>query len=375
MFFDEFDTALDGKPLGWLRYFLSPMQDAEFLDRGTPHPIGQSIFVFAGGTRCTYAEFAEPFHIKGEDEPAVRRRNEFKNAKGTDFLSRLRGTLDIPGLDLNPRFDPYGPTEAFPCEAAILLRRAGILAFQLGEKFPHLQDASRAFRISSGVVRALLHLPQFEHGNRSFEALLDMSHPAGAKRFTPSLLPACGHTDLHAEATHLTQLLATEYPFPPTERETIAQAIHRNYVGQRKQDPVHTPDDAALKNWKDLDEDSRQSNREQADHIAVKLRAAGLWFRKSIPGAISSPDPKGRLEARLEELAKSEHDRWVVEKRRQGWIPAASMSRESRDDSFHLHNYLFRWEQLTEDIRDLDREPVRNIPAFLAEAGYEVFLP
>src|SRR5262249_10161510 len=52
VFFDEFDTALAGKPLGWLRYFLSPMQDAEFIDRGTPHPIGQSIFVFAGGT-CT----------------------------------------------------------------------------------------------------------------------------------------------------------------------------------------------------------------------------------------------------------------------------------------------------------------------------------
>ena len=49
VFFDEFDTSLDGKPLGWLRYFLAPMQDGEFLDRGTPHPIGQAIFVFAGG--------------------------------------------------------------------------------------------------------------------------------------------------------------------------------------------------------------------------------------------------------------------------------------------------------------------------------------
>ena len=61
VFFDEFDTSLEGKELGWLRYFLAPMQDGEFLDRGTPHPIGQAIFVFAGGTCDSYAAFAQSF--------------------------------------------------------------------------------------------------------------------------------------------------------------------------------------------------------------------------------------------------------------------------------------------------------------------------
>ena len=50
VFFDEFDTALNVQKLAWLRYFLAPMQDGLFLDRGTLHPIGQAIFVFAGGT-------------------------------------------------------------------------------------------------------------------------------------------------------------------------------------------------------------------------------------------------------------------------------------------------------------------------------------
>ncbi len=375
VFFDEFDTALDGTKLGWLRYFLSPMQDAEFIDRGTPHPIGQSIFVFAGGTCNTYEEFARPSEHRNDDNGAAREFKEFKNAKGPDFLSRLRGTLDIPGLDLNPEFDAFGPTDAFPCEAAILLSRAGILAFQLGEKAPHLLDVGKSLHVSAPVIRALLHLPRFEHGNRSFEALLDMSHLVGEKQFMPSLLPAIGHTDLHANSSHLAQLLATDYPFPPAEREKIGQAIHRKYVEQRQEDPTHKPDEPALKEWKDLDQALRESNLEQADHLAVKLRAAGLWFRKIIAGAPASPELEERLEVILEELAKSEHDRWVAEKRRQGWIPAANMTRESRSNLFYLHNFLFRWEQLTEEIRDMDRAPVRNIPGFLAAAGYEVFAP
>jgi len=261
--------------------------------------------------------------------------------------------------------------EALPCEAAILLRRAGVLAYQLREKAPGLVDANKAIRIRASVLRTLLHLPRFEHGNRSFEALLDMSHLQGIETFTPSLLPARGFTDLHASAATLSQLLATHYPFPSAERDIIAQAIHRSYVAQRTADPAHKPDEPALKDWKDLSPELQQSNLEQADHIAVKLRTAGLWFRKIIPGVASAPNPK-ELELMLENLAEAEHDRWVAEKRRQGWIPAPDKSRESRDDLLRLHNCLFRWNELDSATQDLDRKPIRNIPVHLAEAGYEI---
>jgi len=33
------------------------MQDAEFKEAGAVHPIGKSIFVFAGGTRASYQAF------------------------------------------------------------------------------------------------------------------------------------------------------------------------------------------------------------------------------------------------------------------------------------------------------------------------------
>lgn len=370
VFFDEFDTALAGKSLGWLRYFLSPMQDGEFVDRGTPHPIGQSIFVFAGGTCDSCAEFAKPFRQK--DDPDFR---AFKDAKGPDFLSRLRGTLDIPGLDLDTRFDAYGPTEAFPCEAAILLRRANILAFQLRDKAPGLEDASKALEVSEPVIRALLHLPGFAHGNRSLEALLDMSHLVGEHRFTPSLLPCSNHSALHANSAHLLQLLATDFPFPASEREEIAQAVHGAYLEWRKKDGSFDPKDRSTSAWEDLAEDLRESNRQQADHIAVKLRRVGLWFRKMHTGLPVYPDVESYFQSKVEPLAQMEHDRWVAEKRRDGWIPVPDMDRNSLNKPLRLHNSIFPWEKLSEETKEYDLRTVRLIPQFLRAGGYEIYAP
>ena len=67
VFWDEFDTSLRETPLGWLRYFLAPMQDGKFQEGQISHPIGRAIFVFAGGTSSSMAEFDkgtdEGFHI------------------------------------------------------------------------------------------------------------------------------------------------------------------------------------------------------------------------------------------------------------------------------------------------------------------------
>lgn len=380
VFFDEFDSALAGVRLGWLRYFLAPMQDAEFLDNGTPHPIGQAIFVFAGGTCATYADFAAPFLASlSDDDDVQKKRDAFKAAKGPDFLSRLRGTLDIPGLDLQSEFDPYGPVEAFPCEAAILLRRAGILAHQLGEKAPQLRNSAGTLQVSPIVLRSLLHLPNFVHGNRSFEALLDMSNLADSKKFTPSLLPSPAHAELHADSIPMRQLLRTEYPFSHYDRELIARSIHECYVIDRKKDPTHDPSDPSLKPWDSLtgdpndglSEQLKESNREQADHIALKLRIAGLWFRKIIPGIDASADAS-QLDKFVERLAIAEHDRWVAEKRSRGWIAAPCQERKCRNDDLRLHNRLFNWDQLTKDQQNLDIDTVKQIPTHLAKAGFEI---
>ena len=85
VFWDEFDTSLEETPLGWLRYFLAPMQDGKFQEGQINHPIGRAIFVFAGGTSSSMAEFD-----KGTEE-------NFKSAKGPDFVSRLKGYINVLG--------------------------------------------------------------------------------------------------------------------------------------------------------------------------------------------------------------------------------------------------------------------------------------
>lgn len=375
VFFDEFDTALGGQKLGWLRYFLAPMQDGRFLDRGALHPIGQAIFVFAGGTCDTYQEF--------EARATPEEGQMFKDAKGPDFLSRLRGALNIPSLNfLQPQgphapsrpgtYNPYGPIECIPCEAAILLRRAGVLAHQLATKAPEIKSAKGSLQVNPEVLKAFLYIPEFLHGNRSLEALLDMSRFHGSCSFTPSQLPTEANTALHANPMHFSQLIGSGYPFPEAERIAIARSIHKTYLESKPENV----DSLALLPWDDprFPNHLKQSNLEQADHIAEKLRFVGLWFRKVSSDAKHTDLGRATslLEQYLEPLAQFEHDRWAAQKRRQGWTAGSDNTEESKVTELLLHNCLFPWNELTETQQKLDYDAIRAIPKHLAFAGYEI---
>ena len=389
VFFDEFDTALGGESLGWLRHFLAPMQDGQFLDRGAPHPIGQAIFVFAGGTSDTYRKFA---HHCGEG------MEEFRKKKGPDFLSRLRATLDIPSLNImvahspvpcknkstdplvqpEGTFDPFGPIESLPCDAAIWLRRATILNFNLKKKAPKLLRSDKSLGVHPSVLSALLFMPSFQHGNRSFEALLDMSHLGDSDMFYPSMLPAVFQLPLHVDAAHFGQLIDVSYPLGSDDRDLIARSIHEDYRTKKiKSDPSQA-DDGSCQPWDKLGAGLRESNLGQADHIAIKLRAAGLWYRprpKTRKVADSIKTGQNLLKPHEEDLARNEHDRWCAEKRLAGWIPGADTKEESKVEHLFLQNCLFPWEELSEDTKNKDRDPVREIPKLLALAGLEIIKP
>jgi hypothetical protein len=92
VFFDEFDTTRDGAAYGWLSWFLSPMHDGEFFHAGENVKRKRAIYVFAGGTASTMSEFTDR-----QADPV------FRSAKGPDFVSRLRGFLDVPGPNANKR--------------------------------------------------------------------------------------------------------------------------------------------------------------------------------------------------------------------------------------------------------------------------------
>ncbi|MHB8868863.1 MAG: P-loop NTPase family protein [Thermoleophilia bacterium] len=188
VFWDEFDAELAGRPLGWLSSFLAPMQDGDFRESGTPHPIGPAVFIFAGGTSATLAEF-----VAAADEVADRRM------KKPDFVSRLRGYLNI-----------LGPNRASATDVAYPLRRAFLLRSLLMRKAPQTIRAGR-LSIDDGVLGAFLRTERFVHGARSVEAIIDQSSLAGKARYGRSSLPPADQLSLHVDAEAFLGLLREEH--------------------------------------------------------------------------------------------------------------------------------------------------------------------
>jgi hypothetical protein len=175
VFFDEFDTARAGQELGWLSQFLAPMQDGAFLDAGMMRPIGPALFVFAGGTHPTLARFKE-------------RAEQLPGAKATDFLSRLRGYVDV-----------LGPNPAGPEDVTWMLRRAFLLRPMLERRAPQLVHDGQ-LHIDPGVLRAFLSAPRYLHGARSLEAVVEMSTLEGRLHYERSAFPARHQLGLHVDA-------------------------------------------------------------------------------------------------------------------------------------------------------------------------------
>src|SRR5260370_2415452 len=146
-FFDEFDAPKDGAPFGWLAWFLAPMQDGEFVYDGEVIRLRRAVYVFAGGTAGTLEQFAD-----------FDRLPEFQRAKGPDFISRLRGFIDVCGPNAEPR----------------MLRRAILFHSEFTSRAR--QPGGGPFSPDSELMRALLQVGRYRHGARSIAAVVELSH-------------------------------------------------------------------------------------------------------------------------------------------------------------------------------------------------------
>ena len=143
--------------------------------------------------------------------------------------------------------------------------------------------------------------------------------------------------------------------------EVLARGIHDSYRERRL--ATLGVADPSLADWDSLPETLRASNRDQAAHFVEKLKVIGCGVVRSEGGGPAFTFTV----AEVETLAKLEHDRWMAERRRQGWKPGPT-----RDPKARTTPYLVGWEALSEPVRDLDRDAVREIPMQLARAGYAV---
>ena len=156
MFFDEFDAKFREQELGWLKFFLPALEDGKF----KKHSVGDSIFVFAGGTCSSFAEFSrEQKH--GTTDPEMIK---FSLAKGPDFVSRLKGHLNILGIN---------PISNEVDDELYLIRRAVLMRHFLEER-QDLNSTDVLAKIDSDLLRALLHVPKYRHGGRSLRMMIEL---------------------------------------------------------------------------------------------------------------------------------------------------------------------------------------------------------
>jgi hypothetical protein len=170
------------------------MQDGEFYsaDLAMPIKIGRAVFVFAGGIHDSFEKF-DPRDAPADEqlghvlsEQHKKRIDEFAGAKGPDFISRLRGHINVPGANADP-----GRRKHF-IRRAIQLR--GLL-----QKLKFITNQEKIAKIVEPIIYAMLTVDLYHHGARSMEAILRMCRPID-DWIRVSSLPAPAQLDMHVDA-------------------------------------------------------------------------------------------------------------------------------------------------------------------------------
>jgi hypothetical protein len=354
VFWDEFDTTLDGKLLGWLRHFLAPMQDGEFREGQITHPIGKSIFVFAGGTSHSMEEFVARL---GDEE--------YRGGKLPDFISRLRGFLNILGPNShgdNSTDDPY-----------YIIRRAILLRSVLERNEPQLVreiGGKRTIDIDEGVLRAFLLTKEYKHGARSLEGIVLTSQLMGKNSFERSSLPTEAQLNLHVNGREFYSLVHVMEPDGDL-LEKLAEAAHEVFCGHlrkegyrygpetREKEKIHS----SLRPYSELSENEKEQNRNNVRDIPKKLLSIGYAM---IP-ARGKEKPSALGEEEVERLVRMEHERWMREKLDTGWKYAKETVKSKK-----RHKLLVPWDDLPQEEKEKDYVLVKGIPQILAKAGYTI---
>jgi len=450
VFFDEFDSARGSQTLRWLKYFLAPMQDGEFKEGEAIHPIGNAIFVFAGGTRYTFENFKNNLHNnnsvagsssaeknvnihciehiskdeqkeesnnpeKGEREQAEK---VFWDAKGPDFVSRLRGFINVMGPNRQRTKDDY--------DDAFIIRRAQLLRVLLenDKTASGLFNSKKELSIDDGVLRAMLNVTKYNHGTRSMKALIEMSRLEGKKRFDLSALPVKKQLDMHVDADEflfLTKkeryqsMLLLKDRFNPEEMsyrkredcivECLARVMCEKYkslrIGKEEsmtsvsfEDFKSAAEDIPNKLWA-INHGIRKIKREipnipliTADEVAKFASSNDYIIQNLFPRDKRYANvKKGWLESvyaipvilqeigyemyRLEEIEKI-NDPYLIERLARLLHDRYIQDSKKKGDTLETNKALVEFDNLSQDLKDANFSSVRMIPDKLNLIGYKI---
>ncbi len=266
------------------------------------HPIGKCVFVFAGGTRPSMDTFSDEKNWGAE---------KFKRLKGPDFVSRLRGYLDVLGpnpktIKLDGKEVPDRSDTSFPIRRAILIRALTRTKETAG------------MDIDFGLMNALLKARKFEHGARSLQTILDLTEKDNRGRLMRSGIPPREQMMLHVDVDEVMENIKQDQDFK-LEAEKIAIAVHSYYSANLK---AEREEIYANTEWGSLGEMTKADNLAAALRIPKVISLLGLRLeKKEDGGAGTSLEVEKTIKERenLEVMAKAEHDGWMSYKELNGW--------------------------------------------------------
>lgn len=140
--------------------------------------------------------------------------------------------------------------------------------------------------------------------------------------------------------------------------DRMARFIHNAYVEEQRR--LGKPKGPNTESWDRLPGDLRDSNRQQADHIPVKLRAIGVDVHHPEDAAGMAIELD---DGQIELLAQMEHARWNADRFLNGWTIG------EKDVAAKRTPYLVPYEELPDDIKQYDRDAVVNIVGIVKSAA------
>jgi hypothetical protein len=146
--------------------------------------------------------------------------------------------------------------------------------------------------------------------------------------------------------------------------ELVARAIHEEYREQQKMAGTTPESNPSLLPWEELPYRLKESNLRQAGEIWKMLYMINCTIGLSVNGR----EPLFIFtEKETEFLAEKEHEQWVEERVKKGWVYGPD-----RDDQRKIHGCIVTWAQLSEAQRQKDKNAIRALPAVLAKVYLKI---
>jgi len=152
--------------------------------------------------------------------------------------------------------------------------------------------------------------------------------------------------------------LATDTGLFNKQVDSLARIFHNNYQA------IANDDKPANTEWENLNEDMRDASRRLVLHIPAKLHCMGVNLENWLQNIDNSSNPtqlpavtiKAEKNSLIERMAELEHERWMAERRINGW----TFSKE-RCNSRRLHPDLIPYEQLSDESKSYDRQMITSL--------------